>query len=164
MQRKRTFEWDDPVAGAAEGRDLSGIDYLRRMKDGELPAAPIAKLMDFELVEVADGRAVFTVEPAEFHYNPIGMVHGGLAATLIDSATACAVQTTLPAGVGYTTVEFKTNFVRPMSSDTGRVRCSAEVIHRGGTIATAEARLTADATGKLLAHGTATCAILGGRP
>jgi uncharacterized protein (TIGR00369 family) len=104
---------------------------------------------------------VFTVEPAEFHYNPIGMVHGGLAATLIDSATGCAVQTTLPARTAYTTLEFKTNFVRPMSRDTGRVRCEAQVIHRGGTIATAEARLTAEATGKLLAHGTATCAILG---
>jgi len=164
MQRTRTFEWDDPVAMAAEGRALSGIDHLRAIMDGTMPPPPIARLMDFELVEVGEGHAAFTVEPAEFHYNPIGVVHGGLAATLIDSATGCAVQTTLPAGVGYTTLEFKTNFVRPMSRETGRVRCSAEVIHRGGTIATAEARLTADVTGKLLAHGVATCAILGARP
>jgi uncharacterized protein (TIGR00369 family) len=164
MQRTRTFEWEDPVANAAQGRALSGIDFMRGIMDGTLPAPPIAKLMDFDLAEVEDGRAVFTVEPAEFHYNPIGSVHGGLAATLIDSATGCAVQTTLPAGVGYTTLEFKTNFVRPMSRETGRVRCEGVVIHRGGTIATAEARLTADATGKLLAHGVATCAILGARP
>ena len=100
---------------------------------------------------------------SEFHYNPIGTVHGGLAATLIDSATGCAVHTTLPAGVRYTTLEFKTNFVRPIGHDTGRIRCTADVLHRGGTIATAEARLTAEATGKLLAHGVATCAILGAR-
>jgi uncharacterized protein (TIGR00369 family) len=163
MQRTRTFDWEDPVANAERGRELSGIEFMRAIRDGTVPPPPIARLMDFELAEVEEGRAVFTVEPAEFHYNPIGMVHGGLAATLIDSATGCAVHTTLPAGVAYTTLEFKTNFVRPIGRDTGRIRCAGEVVHRGGTIATAEARLTAESTGKLLAHGVATCAILGAR-
>jgi uncharacterized protein (TIGR00369 family) len=124
----------------------------------------MATLMGFELVEVGEGRVVFAAVPGPEHYNPIGMVHGGLAATLIDSATGCAVHTTLPAGVGYTTLEFKSNFVRAIGRDTGRIRCTGEVLHRGGTIATAEARLTADESGKLLAHGVATCAILGARP
>jgi uncharacterized protein (TIGR00369 family) len=163
MQRTRTFDWEDPVANAELGRGLSGFEFMRAIRDGTIPPPPIARLMDFDLAEVEEGRAVFTVEPAEFHYNPIGMVHGGLAATLIDSATGCAVHTTLPAGVAYTTLEFKTNFVRPISHDTGRIRCAGEVLHRGGTIATAEARLTSDETGKLLAHGVATCAILGRR-
>jgi uncharacterized protein (TIGR00369 family) len=163
MQRTRTFDWEDPVANAALGRELSGLDFMRAIRDGTIPPPPIARLMDFDLDEVDEGRAVFTVEPAEFHYNPIGMVHGGLAATLIDSATGCAVHTTLPAGVGYTTLEFKSNFVRAIGRDTGRIRCTGAVLHRGGTIATAEARLTADETGKLLAHGVATCAILGAR-
>lgn len=161
MQRSRTIDWEDPLATAERGRQMTGIDALRAIMAGELPPPPIARLMDMDLIEVEDGRAVFTVRPAEFHYNPIGMVHGGLAATLIDSATGCAVQTTLPAGVGYTTLEFKTNFVRPMSHATGRVLCTGEVIHRGGTIATAEARITSEDTGKLIAHGTATCAIFG---
>jgi uncharacterized protein (TIGR00369 family) len=163
MQRSRTFSWEDPLAAATSGRELSGIDYMRAIRDGTLPAPPIARLLDMDVIEVEDGRAVFAVTPAEFHYNPIGVVHGGLAATLIDSATGCAVQTTLPAGVGYTTLEFKVNFVRPIGHDTGRVLCAGTVIHRGGTIATAEARVTAEATGKLLAHGTSTCAILGAR-
>jgi len=103
---------------------------------------------------------VFAVVPDEYHYNPIGAVHGGLAATLLDSATGCAVQTTLEPGLAYTTVELKVNFVRPMTRDTGRVLCEATVLHRGGTIATAEGRLTVAETGKLIAHGTATCLVM----
>jgi uncharacterized protein (TIGR00369 family) len=104
---------------------------------------------------------VFAVQPDEYHYNPIGVVHGGLAATLLDSAMGCAVHTTLDAGTGYTTLELKVNYVRGMTRDTGRVRCEATVVRRGGTIATAEGRLIAEETGKLLAHGTTTCLIFG---
>ena len=158
-ERTRTFSWEDPVPTATSALHMSGLDYMRAIVNGDVPAPPIGVMMGFQPVEVAEGRAVFAAEPAEYHYNPIGVVHGGLAATLLDSATGCAVHTTLPAGVAYTTLEFKTNFVRAITRDTGRILCEAEVVHRGGTIATAEGRLIAESTGKLLAHGTSTCLI-----
>ncbi|MEX2194108.1 MAG: PaaI family thioesterase [Thermoleophilaceae bacterium] len=158
--RTRTIAWEDPVAAFERGRELSGIDYLRAIMDGELPPPPIAALMGFAPVEAEEGRVVFAVEPGEHHYNPIGVVHGGLAATLLDSAMGCAVQTLLPAGVGYTTLEVKVNYVRPMTRDTGRVLAEATVLHRGGRVATAEGRVFAQDTGKLLAHATTTCLIL----
>jgi uncharacterized protein (TIGR00369 family) len=158
--RSRTITWEDPVAAAASRADLSGLDHLRAIRDGHVPPPPIATLLGFELAEVEEGRAVFAVTPDEFHYNPIGVVHGGLAATLLDSATGCAVQSTLEPGVLYTTLEVKVNFARPMTRDTGRVLCAATVIHRGRTVATAEGRVVAEATGKLLAHGTATCLLM----
>ena len=118
--------------------------------------------MNFNLAELEEGRAVFTVEPAEYHYNPIGVVHGGVAATLLDSAMGCAVHSVLPAGAGYTTLEIKVNYVRAMTSETGEVRCEARVVHVGGRTATAEGRIT-DAGGKLYAHGTATCMLFRAR-
>ena len=162
--RTRTIAWEDPVA-AADGRlAASGLDFLNAMREGHAPAPPIALLMGFELAEVEHGRAVFAATPEEFHYNPIGAVHGGLAATLIDSATGCAVHSTLEAGVAYTSLEVKVNVARPITRDTGRILCEGTVVHRGRTIATAEARLTAEETGKLLAHGTATCLLMSGGP
>jgi uncharacterized protein (TIGR00369 family) len=155
--RERTVTWQDPVASATRGAGLAGIDYLNMIAAGEVPPPPIAVLLGFELVEVQEGRAVFAVTPGEFHYNPIGVVHGGLAATLLDSAMGCAVHSTLPAGTGYTTLEVKVNFARAITGDTGRIVCEATLIHRGRTVATAEGRITAEATGKLLAHGTTTC-------
>jgi uncharacterized protein (TIGR00369 family) len=159
-ERERTITWEDPVAAAGERLGLSGLEHLEAIRSGALPPAPIAVLMGFELDEVAEGRAVFAVTPHEFHYNPIGVVHGGLAATLVDSATGCAVQSTLEAGVLYTSLEVKVNFARPITRDTGRLRCEGTVIHRGRTTATAEARVVAEATGKLHAHGTATCLLM----
>jgi uncharacterized protein (TIGR00369 family) len=138
------------------------MEYLQAIMNGTLPPPPIALTLGMDIVELAEGRAVFAAEPAEYHYNPIGVVHGGLAATLLDSATGCAVQTTLPQGVAYTTIELSTNFTAAITRDTGRVLCEAEVVHRGGTIATAEGRLRAESTGKLLAHGTSTCLIIAG--
>jgi uncharacterized protein (TIGR00369 family) len=155
--RERTVAWEDPVASAARGAGLSGIDYLREIAAGEIPPPPIAVLLGFELVEVEEGRAVFAVTPGEHHYNPIGVVHGGLAATLLDSAMGCAVHSTLPAGTAYTTLEVKVNFARAITGDTGRIVCEGAIIHGGRTVATAEGRITAEATGKLLAHGTTTC-------
>ena len=140
--RTRTVTWEDPAAGAAAARTMSGLEYLRAILEGKLPAAPIASLMGFRPVEVEEGRAVFEVTPAEYHYNPIGTVHGGLACTLADSAMGCAVHTTLPAGAGYTTLELKVNLLRRVTVGTGRLVCEGEVIHVGGRIATAEARLT----------------------
>ncbi len=156
--RTRTISWEDPHALAEAGRGLSGLEYLRKIVTGELPRPPIGELMNFDITELSEGRAVFTVEPAEYHYNPIGVVHGGLAATLLDSAMGCAVHSRLPAGEGYTTLEIKVNYIRPMTSETGRVRCEAKVIHVGGRTASAEGRVV-DESGKLYAHGTTTCII-----
>ena len=159
--RSRTITWEDPVAAAENRAHLSGLDHLLAIRAGEIPPPPIATLLGFDLVEAQEGRAVFAVTPQEFHYNPIGVVHGGLAATLIDSATGCAVQSTLPPGVLYTSLEVKANFARPIMRDTGRLLCEGTIVHRGRTIATAEARVVAEAGGALLAHGTATCLLMG---
>jgi uncharacterized protein (TIGR00369 family) len=156
--RTRTISWEDPRVLAEAARGLSGLEYLRKIVAGELPRPPIGALMNFNITELSEGRAVFTVEPAEYHYNPIGVVHGGLAATLLDSAMGCAVHSTLPAGGGYTTLEIKVNYIRPMTAETGRVRCEAKVIHVGGRTASAEGRVV-DESGKLYAHGTTTCII-----
>ena len=156
--RTRTIEWEDPMIGAGAAREMAGIDYLRAIRDGAIPRPPIAWTLGFTLEEVEEGRVVFGVTPAEYHYNPIGVVHGGLAATLMDSAMGSAVHTLLPAGSGYTTLEIKTNLLRALKADTGPVRCEGTVIHAGRTTALAEARLT-DATGRLYAHATSTCLI-----
>jgi uncharacterized protein (TIGR00369 family) len=128
--------------------------------------APIGKLMGFRPVELEEGRVRFEAVPRREHYNPIGSVHGGLAATLLDTAMGCAVHSTLPDATGYTTLELKVNFTRPITVDTGRVLCEGTLVHRGGRVATAEGRLWAEASGKLLAHGTTTCLIfpLDGQP
>lgn len=157
-ERTLTVSWEDPRALAEAGRNLSGLEYLQKIVAGELPRPPISALMNFGLAELSEGHAAFDVEPAEYHYNPIGVVHGGLAATLLDSAMGCAIHSMLPAGVGYTTLEIKVNFIRAMTAETGRVRCEAKVIHLGGRTATAEGRIL-DEEGKLYAHGTTTCLI-----
>ena len=120
----------------------------------------VTRDMDMDILEVEEGRAVFVVEPGEFHYNPIGSVHGGLAGTLLDSATGCAIQTTLEPGVAYTTLQLNVNFVRPITLDSGRVLAEGSVVHRGSKIATAEGRVTEERSGRLLAHATATCILL----
>ncbi len=158
-QRTRTITWDDPAPTLRTAQTLSGIEYLRAMQTGKLPPPPIALLVGMQITEVSEGRVVFTAAPAEYHYNPLGTVHGGITATLLDSAMGCAVQSLLPVGTGYTTLEIKVNYLRPMTSATGTVSCEGKVIHFGGRIATAEARLT-DAAGKLYAHGTTTCILL----
>jgi len=157
--RTLSVSWSDPQALAEAGRGLSGIEFLRAIRDRRLPAAPIAALLGFDLVEVETGRAVFEVTPGERHYNPIGVVHGGLAMTLLDSAMGCAVQTHMPSGAGYTTLEAKTNLVRAITSETGRLRAIGRTLHVGKRMATAEGRLE-DASGKLYAHATTTCIVL----
>jgi len=137
----------------------TGLEHMQAIADGTIEAPPIARLLGFDLVEVEEGRALFAATPTEAHYNPIGSVHGGFAATLLDSAMGCAVQTTLPAGVGYTTLEISANLVRGITAATGRVLCEGRTLHVGRRAATAEARLTQASTGKLLAHGTTTCLV-----
>ena len=148
----------DPVDAARDLAQLDGLSALRAMIAGALPPPPIATLLGFHLVEVEPGHAVFEGAPSEEHYNPIGVVHGGYAATLIDSAIGCAVHTTLPAGTAYTTTDVQVRFVRPITRDTGRIECIGEVVHRGRTLATAEAKVVAGE--RLLAHGTASLLIL----
>ena len=156
-KRSRTITWADPLLIPKATAGKSGLEALREVFEGRLPPPPIAETMGMNGVHFEEGKAVFEGEPAEYLYNPIGVVHGGFAMTLLDSAMGCAVHSTLKVGERYTTLEVKTNFVRPITVDTGRVRCEGVVIHRGGTIATAEGKLIAIDSGKLLAHGTTTC-------
>ena len=151
--------------GASEGAlpqariaGLSGLEQLRGMLTGELPAPPFARVMRMALAHVEPGRVVFEGVPDFAFLNPLGTIHGGWTAAILDSAMACAVHTTLLAGQGYTTVEMKLNFVRPILPDLGEVACEGIVVHRGGTLATAEGKLF-DRGGRLLAHGSETCLI-----
>ena len=160
-RRERLVKWQDPMPVAAEGAGMAGLDYLVAVATGELPPPPMAVLLRMQPVELEPGRAVFEGEPGEEHYNPIGVVHGGYAATLLDSALGCAVHTTLEAGVGYTTLSLELKLVRPITDEIERVRAEGEVLHRGRRQATAQGTVTDAASGKLLAHGTSTCLILG---
>jgi uncharacterized protein (TIGR00369 family) len=138
--------------------DLSGLEQVRAMRDGKFGIAPMLALMNMRLLEVEDGSVVFSAVPEEKHYNPRGTVHGAFTAAVLDSAMGLAVFTKLPAGTGQTTIEFKLNFIRPMSARTGEVRGEGRVVHAGRTIATAEGRLL-DRQGKVIAHGSTTCMI-----
>ncbi|HUQ89287.1 MAG TPA: PaaI family thioesterase [Vicinamibacterales bacterium] len=158
MTRERTFEWDQPIPMRERGAQLSGLELLQRAIAGEYPPPPIAKLMDIRLTEVEKGKAIFTGTPQEFHYNPLGTVHGGYGATLLDSAMGCAVHSTLDAGDIYTTLEFKINFMRALTHETGEVRGIGTVINATRTTAVAEGRIV-DASGKIYAFATTTCVI-----
>jgi uncharacterized protein (TIGR00369 family) len=136
----------------------SGLDFLQGVIDGHHPAPPIAQTLGFALVAVEKGRAIFEGTPQHKHYNPIGVVHGGFAMTLLDSALGCAVHTTLDKGDAYTTLEIKVNLVRPLTKDTGLIRAEGRILHRGRTLGTAEGEIK-DAGGKLYAHATTTCMI-----
>ena len=139
-------------------RTMDGLTLFRGILEGRFPAPPIAKALGFRVTEAEFGRVAFAYTPVPDHYNPLGTVHGGIAATLLDSVMGCCVHTTLKAGTGYTTVEIKVNYVRAMTDQTGPVKAEGKVINVGARIATSEGRLT-DASGKLLAHGTTTCLI-----
>jgi uncharacterized protein (TIGR00369 family) len=158
--RTRSFSWQDPVATAAAASDLPGLQVMQAIVDGTLPPPPIARLLEFEVLEVQEGRAVFAMQPAEWMYNPIGSVHGGIAATILDSCMGCAVHTTLEAGVAYTTADLQVRYIRAMSDTTGRVLAEGRLIHRGRRTATAEGRLFVESDERLLAHGTTGCVIL----
>lgn len=155
IERKRVVAWENPMVSAKAAKGMSGLEFLRAMQKGEMPLPPICELVGFEPAEVEEGRVVFECVPGEQHYNPIGTVHGGLACTLLDSAMGCALHTVLPAGTGYTTLELKTNLLRPIAADTGTLRCEGRPIHVGGRVALAEASLT-DESGTLYAHATST--------
>jgi uncharacterized protein (TIGR00369 family) len=140
-------------------KGMSGLAFLQAMRDGRLPRPPMGALLGFAIVEVAHGSVVFEGTPGQQHYNPLGSVHGGYAATLLDSCMGCAVQTTLAQGSGYTTLEFKVNFLKGITERTGPVRAEGRILSSGRRVATADSRLT-DAQGRLLATGTTTCLVM----
>jgi len=139
-------------------KSYDGLGFLKAIIDGTVPNPPISELLDFHLVEAEEGRAVFEGVPEFRHHNPIGTVHGGFAATLLDSALGCAIFSTIARGDGWTTLELKFNLVRPLTKDTGVVRAEGRIVHRGRTVATSEGDLR-DRAGKLYAHATTTCMI-----
>ncbi len=156
--RPRTYSWTDPSATLDALAGLSGIELLSAIGRGELPPPPVMRTLGIEPVEVGEGRMTFSLAPHEMHYNPLGTVHGGVIATLLDSAAGCAVHSVLPAGLGYTSIDLTTKYLRPVTVDTGRVIVTGTVLSRGSRTALAEARLT-DARDRLLAHATSTCMI-----
>jgi uncharacterized protein (TIGR00369 family) len=158
-ERTRTYGWEDPFSLRDTMAGRSGLELMQMMARGELPPPPIAMTLGFRLVEAERGHAVFECEPAEYHYNPIGIVHAGLAMTLMDSAMGLAFVTTLDEPVGWTTLEVKANFTRALSVETGTVRCTGSVVHPGRRVATTEARIE-DSRGRLCAHGTSTILVL----
>src|SRR5260221_13935749 len=134
-ERTRIISWQDPLQGAQLGRTMSGLDYLKAMQEGTIPPPPIAVLMNMRIAEVSEGRVVFAAEPEEYHYNPIGTVHGGLAATLLDSALGCAIHSTLPAGTAYTTLQLNINYLRPITDKAGIWYSTGDVIQVGVRVA-----------------------------
>jgi uncharacterized protein (TIGR00369 family) len=148
--------WQDPKATAAQGMALSGLAYMQAIVRGELPLPPICHLVGIRFTEAAPGRIVMVLDPSERHYNALGTVHGGIAATVLDSVMGCAVHCTLPPGRGYTTLEIKVNYLRAITEETGPVRAEGTVVHAGRSTAMAEGRLV-DGAGRVYAAGSTTC-------
>ena len=159
--RTRTYTWEDPFAIRDALTEHSGLELMQLMAAGELPPPPIAETLGFRLVEAERGKAVFECEPAEYHYNPIGIVHAGLTMTLMDSAMGLAFVTLQDEPTPWTTLEVKSNFTRALTKDTGLVRCTGTIVHPGRRVTTTEARVE-DAQGRLCAHGTSTILVLSG--
>ena len=160
-ERSRTYTWSDPVATATKAASLSGMELFAEMAAGRIAFPPIGDTLDFEGLSFEAGRVRFQLTPKEFHYNPIGAVHGGVFATLLDSACGCAVHSMLPAGVLYTSLDLTVKFLRPVLVGTGPITAEGTVLHLGRRTALAEGRIT-DAAGKL--YATATSSILVMRP
>lgn len=159
LSRTRTVAWSDPNISLEAARSLRGVDFVQKIMRGEVPPPPVFDLLDFRLIKVGHGEAAGEFDPAEFHYNPMGGVHGGMVSTVLNSVMGLAVHTQLPLGSLFSTLELKVNFVRPVRVATGRLLAEGKVIHPGARVATAEARLV-DRNGKLYAHGTTTCMVL----
>ena len=157
-ERTRTYSWSDPAQHADLIGTRSGLELLQAMAAGELPAPPVMHLIDMAGMEVEEGSVTVYLDPREFHYNPLGSVHGGVLSTLLDTAAACSVHTTLAAGVGYTSLDLNVKFLRPVTVATGRIKCQGAVLQRGRRTALAEARMT-DQQGRLIAHATSSCLI-----
>ena len=157
--RTRKVRWEQPPPEMQKAMDASPLAYFRGIRDGQYPRPPLAEILNLGLGPIEEGFVVFTMEPAEYHYNPLGTVHGGVIATLLDSAMGSAVMTKLPPGAGFTTLEIKVNYLKSVTESTGPVFAEGRVIHSGRSSAVAEGRLV-DASGKLYALATTTCAVL----
>jgi uncharacterized protein (TIGR00369 family) len=170
--RPRTDQTSDATPGPSQirepaayklarlARDEDGLSFLEAIKNGELPPAPIAELLGFEIRDLQRGEVTFTMTPTEQHYNPIGSVHGGVAATLLDTVMGCALHTKLAKGVGYTTLDISIRYLRPITAQTRTVLATGSVVHHGRRTATAEGRIVAEETGSLLATGTSTLLVI----
>ena len=156
--RTRVITWDDPAKTAGFAGRISGMDFFAKLLAGELPPPPVMATLGITLDAIEPGKAVFSMEPAEYHYNPIGVVHGGVLATLLDSCVGCAIQSALPAGVAYTTLEIKVNYLRATTTKTGRIRAEGTAIHVGRQAAVAEGRVL-DGQGRVLATCSTTCIV-----
>ena len=157
-ERSRVVEWEDPLIGAELAKGMSGMEYIQSLLDGSIPPPPIVALMNMTLVSAEVGTVTFTCEPNESQYNPIGTVHGGLVCTLLDSVAGCAVQTTLPKGQAYTSLEIKINYLRPVLATTGTLTAVGTVTKPGRRAAFAEGTVT-DAQGRLVATASSTLLI-----
>jgi uncharacterized protein (TIGR00369 family) len=157
--RSKTITWYDPMQAAAAGAALAGIEHLRAIRDGVLPPPPIATHFGFRMVEVEPGNVSFICQPDESAYNPIGLVHGGLVCTLLDSVLGCAVQSTLPAGVGYTSIEIKVNYLRPVHGGSGDLHARGWIAKPGRRVAFADGEVR-DASGKVVATATGSCLVM----
>jgi uncharacterized protein (TIGR00369 family) len=163
VTRSRTFSWADPTLARRHVGRRGGLEVLEAMAAGELPAPPVLQMLGVERFEAHEGRVAVTMTVQEFHYNPLGTVHGGVIAALLDTAAGCAVHSTLPAGTGYTSLDLTTKFLRPVTLASGTLRCEGTVLSRGRTTALAEARLT-DVKGHLVAHATSSCLLFEAAP
>lgn len=159
MERKRIITWDDPMVGATQAMKMSGMEYLQAMSDGKIPLPPLLHTLDFLPTKLEPGNIEFSFTPQEFQYNPIGSVHGGVITAILDSAMGCSLQSILPAGQGYTTVELKLNFLKGVSIKTGMLKTISRIIHSGSRTALVEAQLV-DNAGNIYAHAVSTCMIL----
>lgn len=158
MKRSRTIDFHTPEQDKSKLFALTGLEQLRSLAEGHTPPPPMSSHIGLELVSVSDGEVVMTAQPDESHYNPVGSVHGGFFATLLDSAAGCAVHSTLPAGVGYTSLELKVSFLRPITADTGIVTAHGWVTRRGRSASFAEADIRDD-QGRVLATASTTCLV-----
>lgn len=149
-QHNTTIEWTDPAPALAVLPALAGLDFMKKVAAGELPGAPIASHFAMQVLEVDSGTVTFQCQPDNSHYNPIGMVHGGLVCTLLDSALGCATHTTLEAGTGYTSIEIKVNYLRPVTADSGPLICTGRVTKPGRRVVFAEGEVV-DNQGKTVA-------------
>lgn len=162
-RRSRTIDYHAPETDKSKLFALSGLEVMRAVAAGQLPPPPMSSHIGLETVSIADGDMVMTAQPHESHYNPLGSVHGGFVATVLDSVCGCAVHTTLPAGVGYTSLELKVSFLRPITADTGTVTAHGWITRRGRSAAFAEADLR-DSDGRVLATASSTCLIIHPNP
>ncbi len=157
-ERSKHVTWDDPSAARRQARKMSGSEFFKAMRRGEIPEPPFGKLLGMDLFDIGEGTFTMTLQPQECHYNPMGCVHGGILATILDSVMSASVHTALPAGKGYMTLEIKVSFLKPVFEHTGEVMAEGKVISCGSQVATAEGRLT-DVNGTIYATGSTTCLV-----